>query len=111
MLQWVSVLGATAKPMPSEEALRGDVYEYSIRWEDAAVVGGAPARWRSAAGPALRFGGEAALAFGFGAVHLGLGQLWASGNRGGRLIGIALMLGGASTVVDAAIWMLSSAGF
>jgi hypothetical protein len=53
----------------------------------------------------------AALAFGFGAVHLGLGQLWASGNRGGRLIGIALMLGGASTVVDAAIWMLFSAGF
>jgi hypothetical protein len=53
----------------------------------------------------------AALAFGFGAVHLGLGQLWASENRGGRLIGIALMLGGASTVVDAAIWMLSSAGF
>ena len=55
--------------------------------------------------------GMAALAFGFGAVHLGLGQLWASENRGGRLIGIALMLGGASTVVDAAIWMLSSAGF
>jgi hypothetical protein len=53
----------------------------------------------------------AALTFGFGAVHLGLGQLWASENRGGRLIGIALMLGGASTVVDAAIWMLSSAGF
>ena len=53
----------------------------------------------------------AALAFGFGAVHLGLGQLWANGNRGGRLIGLALMLGGASTVVDAAIWMLSSAGF
>jgi hypothetical protein len=61
----------------------------------------------------LLFGsvGIAALAFGFGAVHLGLGQLWASGNRGGRLIGIALMLGGASTVVDAAIWMLFSAGF
>jgi len=61
----------------------------------------------------LLFGsvGIAALAFGFGALHLGLGQLWASGNRGERLIGIALMLGGASTVVDAAIWMLSSAGF
>jgi hypothetical protein len=61
----------------------------------------------------LLFGsvGIAALAFGFGAVHLGLGQLWASGNRSGRLIGIALMLGGASTVVDAAIWMLFSAGF
>ncbi len=55
--------------------------------------------------------GIGALAFGFGAVHLGLGQLWASENRGGRLIGIALMLGGASTVVDAAIWMLSSTGF
>jgi hypothetical protein len=55
--------------------------------------------------------GMAALAFGFGAVHLGLSHLWSSENRGGRLIGIALMLGGASTVVDAAIWMLSSAGF
>ena len=53
----------------------------------------------------------AALAFGFGALHLGLGQLWASENRGGRLIGIALMLSGASTVADAAVWMLSSAGF
>jgi hypothetical protein len=51
----------------------------------------------------------AALAFGFGAVHLGLGQLWASEDRGGRFIGIALVLGGASTVVDAAIWVLSSA--
>jgi hypothetical protein len=55
--------------------------------------------------------GMAALAFGFGAVHLGLGQLLASENRGGRLIGIALMLGGVSAVVDAAIWMLSSAEF
>jgi hypothetical protein len=53
----------------------------------------------------------AALAFGFGAVHLGLAQLWASEHRSGRLIGIALVLGGASTVVDTAIWMLSSAGF
>ena len=50
----------------------------------------------------------AALAFGFGAVHLGLGQLWASEKRSGRFIGIALVLGGASTVVDTAIWALSS---
>ena len=50
--------------------------------------------------------GMAALAFGFGAVHLGLGQLWASENRGGRLVAFALMLVGALTVVDAAIWML-----
>lgn len=53
--------------------------------------------------------GMAALAFGFGAVHLGLGQLWASENRGGRLIGFTLMLVGAFTVVDAAIWMLPGA--
>jgi hypothetical protein len=55
--------------------------------------------------------GMAALAFGFGAVHLGLAQLWASENRGGRLIGFALVLGGASTVLHAGIWMLSAAGF
>jgi hypothetical protein len=40
-------------------------------------------------------------AFGFGALHLG--QLWASENRGGRLIGFALVLVGAFTVVDAAM--------
>jgi hypothetical protein len=77
-----------------------------LRWSAALLLVGGPLL-------GLLFGSleMAALAFGFGAVHLGLGQLWASGNRGGRLIGIALMLGGASTVVDAAIWMLSSAGF
>jgi hypothetical protein len=53
--------------------------------------------------------GMSALAFGFGAVHLGLGQLWASENRGGRLIGFTLMLVGAFTVVDAAVWMLPGA--
>ena len=57
----------------------------------------------------LLFGsmGIAALAFGFGAVHLGLAQLWESENRGGRLIGIMLMLVGAFTAFDAAIWMLA----
>ena len=53
--------------------------------------------------------GMAALAFGFGAIHLGLAQLWASGNRGERLIGFTLMLIGAFTVVDAAIWTLPAA--
>ena len=53
--------------------------------------------------------GMAALAFGFGAIHLGLGQLWASENRGERLIGFTLMLIGAFTVVDAAIWTLPAA--
>ena len=56
----------------------------------------------------LLFGslGMAALVFGFGAVLLGLGQLWRSENRGGRLIGFTFMLAGAFTVVDAAIWTL-----
>jgi hypothetical protein len=36
-----------------------------------------------------------------------LGQLWASENRGGRLIGFTLVLVGAFTAVDAAIWMLT----
>ena len=60
----------------------------------------------------LLFGslGMAALAFGFGAAHLGLGQLWASENRGGRLVGFTFVLVGAFTMVDAAIWMLSAAG-
>jgi hypothetical protein len=49
----------------------------------------------------------AALAFEFGAAHLGLGQLWASENRGGRLVGFTLVLAGAFTVVDGAIWVLS----
>ena len=50
--------------------------------------------------------GMAALAFGFGAAHLGLSQLWASENRGERLVGFTLMLVGAFTALDAAIWML-----
>jgi hypothetical protein len=57
----------------------------------------------------LLFGslGMAAVAVGFGAVHLGLGQLWASEHRGGRLIGFTLMLVGAFTVADGAIWLLT----
>jgi hypothetical protein len=78
----------------------------TLRWSAALLLAGGPLL-------GLLSGslGMAALAFGFGAVHLGLGQLLASENRGGRLIGIALMLGGVSAVVDAAIWMLSSAWF
>jgi hypothetical protein len=54
--------------------------------------------------------GMAALAFGFGAVHLGLGQLWASETRGGRLIGFTLVLVGAFTAVDGVMWMASGTG-
>lgn len=76
-----------------------------LRWSAAFLLVGGPLL-------GLIYGslGMAAVVFGFGAIHLGLGHLWASENRGGRLIGIALVLGGASTVVDAAIWMLSAAG-
>ena len=51
--------------------------------------------------------GMAAVAVGFGAVHLGPGQLWASEHRGGRLIGFTLVLVGAFTVADGAIWLLT----
>lgn len=52
--------------------------------------------------------GMAAPAFGFGAVPPP-GQVRASENRGGRLIGFVLVAGGAFTAVDAGIWMLSGA--
>ena len=57
----------------------------------------------------LLFGslGMAAVAVGFGAAHLGLGRLWASEHRGGRLIGFTLVLVGAFTVADGAIWLLT----
>jgi hypothetical protein len=75
-----------------------------LRWSAALLLIGGPLL-------GLLFGslGMAAMAFGFGALHLGLGQLWASENRGGRLIGFTLMLIGAFTMVDAAIWMLPGA--
>ena len=73
-----------------------------LRWSAVLLLVGGPLL-------GLLFGsmGAAALAIGFGAVHLGLGQLWASENRGGRLIGFTLMLVGAFTAVDGAIWLLT----
>ena len=76
-----------------------------LRWSAALLLIGGPLL-------GLLFGSlrmAAALAFGFGALHLGLGQLWASEDRGGRLIGFTLMLIGAFTVVDAVIWTLPGA--
>ena len=85
--------------MISTKALSG---AKMLRWSAALLLVGGPLL-------GLLFGslGMAALAFGFGAVHLGLGQLWESEHRGGRLIGLTLVLVGAFTVVDAAIWMLT----
>ena len=76
----------------------------TLRWSAALLLIGGPLL-------GLLFGslGMAALAFGCGALLLGLGQLWASEDRGGRLIGFTLMLIGAFTVVDAAIWTLLGA--
>ena len=84
--------------MISARALSG---AKTLRWSAALLLVGGPLL-------GLLSGslGMAALAFGFGALHLGLGQLWASEDRGGRLIGFTLMLIGAFTVVDAAIWTL-----
>jgi hypothetical protein len=73
-----------------------------LRWSAVLLLIGGPLL-------GLLFGslGVAALVIGFGAVHLGLGQLWASENRGGRLIGFTLVLVGAFTALDGAIWMLT----
>ena len=73
-----------------------------LRWSAVLLLIGGPLL-------GLLFGslGVAALAFGIGAVHLGLGQFWASENRGGRLVGFTLMLVGAFTVADGAIWLLT----
>ena len=73
-----------------------------LRWSAALLLVGGPLL-------GLLFGslGMAVLAFGFGSIHLGLGQLWASETRGGRLVGFTLMLVGAFIGVDAAIWMLT----
>lgn len=77
-----------------------------LRWSAALLLVGGPLL-------GLLFGSlaVAALAFGFGAVHLGLGQLWASEDRGGRSVGVVLVVGGAFTIVDAGIWTLSAGGF
>ena len=85
--------------MISTKALRG---ANMLLWSAALLLGGGPLL-------GLLFGslGMAALAFGFGAAHLGLSHLWASEHRGGRLIGFALVLAGAFTVVDAAVLMLT----
>ena len=72
-----------------------------LRWSAVLLLVGGPLL-------GVLFGslGMAALAVGFGAAHLGLDQLWASETRGGRLVGFTLMMVGAFTAVDAAIWML-----
>src|SRR3712207_8902152 len=76
-----------------------------LRWSAVLLLVGGPLL-------GLLFGslGMAALAFGFGAVHLGLGQLWASENRGGRLVGFKLVVGGAFAAGDAPIWMVAGGG-
>ena len=85
--------------MISTKALSG---AEMMRWSAVLLLVGGPLL-------GMLFGslGMAALAVGVGAVHLGLGQLWASERRGGRLIGFTLVLVGAFTVADGAIWLLT----
>jgi hypothetical protein len=73
-------------------------------WPEAFVPTGGPLLG-AFSGPS----GMAALAFRFGAVLPGPAQVQAGENRGGPSIGFALVAGGAFTVVDAGIWMLSGA--
>ena len=77
-----------------------------LRWSAALLLVGGPLL-----GLLLGSLSVAAVAFGFGAVHLGLGQYWASENRSGRSVGVVLALGGAFTIVDAGIWALSAGSF
>ena len=53
----------------------------------------------------------AALTFGSGATLLGLGQFLAGEDRGGRLIGLVLMAGGAFTILHSGTRMLFGTGF
>lgn len=76
----------------------------TLLWSGALLLAGGPLL-----GALFGSLGVGVLVFGFGALHLGLGQLWESEKRGGRLIGVTLMVVGAFTLVDAAIWMLSGA--
>jgi hypothetical protein len=51
--------------------------------------------------------GVGELAFGAGAIFLGIGQIRAGEDRSGRFVGLALVLGGAFTAVDGVIRLLS----
>jgi hypothetical protein len=56
---------------------------------------------------AFRSWGVGSLVFGLGAIVLGIRQFRLGENRGERLIGIALMLGGAFTTIDGLIRLLT----
>jgi hypothetical protein len=57
----------------------------------------------------LRSWGVGRLVFGFGAILLGIRQVWLGENRSERFIGIALLLGGAFTAIEGLIRLLSGA--
>jgi hypothetical protein len=57
----------------------------------------------------LRSWGVGSLVFDFGAILLGIRQVWLGENRSERFIGIALLLGGAFTAIEGLIRLLSGA--
>ena len=65
------------------------------------------------AGPILallfRSWGLGALVFGLGAIVLGIRQVRLGGHRSERFLGVALLLGGAFTVIDGAVRLLLGA--
>ena len=76
-----------------------------LRWSAALLLVGALLLGALSGSLAL-----AALAFGSGAILLGLGHLFASQDREGRLIGLVLVTGGAFTILDSGVRMLFEAG-
>jgi hypothetical protein len=57
----------------------------------------------------FRSWGVGGLAFGLGAIVLGISQIRISEHRSGRLVGFALVLGGVFTAIDGLIRLLSGA--
>jgi hypothetical protein len=53
--------------------------------------------------------GAGAMVFGLGAIVLGIRQVRLGGHRSDRFLGVALLLGGAFTVIDGLIRLLSGA--
>jgi len=76
-----------------------------VRWTAALLLVGGPSL-------ALLFKawGVGSLAFGFGAILLGVAQIRSGESRSDRFIGWTLVLGGAATVIDGLVRLLLRAG-
>jgi hypothetical protein len=57
----------------------------------------------------FRSWGVGSMVFGFGAIVLGIRQVWLREHRSERFIGVGLLLGGAFTAIEGLIRLLSGA--